>query len=127
MVVSNSVLDAHNVRVLGTGDDVVVLSHGFGSDQSMWKYIVPSLLNNNLRVVLYDIMGAGTTDTSNFNFNRYSSLHAYADDLLTILDELDIESCVYVGHSVSGMIGCLASIERPDIFQKLILLGASPR
>lgn len=124
---SNSLLDAHNVRVLGTGDQVVVLGHGFGSDQSMWKYIVPALLHNNLRVIVYDLMGAGTTDTADYRFDRYSSLHAFADDLLAILDELDVDSCVYIGHSVSGMIGCLACIERPEIFQKLILVAASPR
>lgn len=124
---SNSLLDAHNVRVVGDGDQVVVLGHGFGSDQSMWKYIVPPLLNNDMKVVLYDIMGAGTTDFDDFSFNRHSSLHAYADDLLAILDELEIESCVYVGHSVSAMIGCLASIERPEIFQKFIFIAASPR
>lgn len=127
MVVSESLLAAHNLSVLGNGDQVVVLGHGFGSDQSMWKYVVPSLLSNNFRVVLYDLMGASTTDANNFSFKRYTSLQSFADDLLAILDELEIESCVYVGHSISGMIGCLASLEKPDIFQKLILLGASPR
>jgi len=125
---SNSVLDAHNVRVLGDGGQVVVLGHGFGSDQSMWKYIVPSLLKNGMKVVLYDLMGAGsTTDVVEFNFNRYSSYHAFADDLLAVLAELEVESCVYVGHSMSAMIGCLASVQRPEVFQKLILLCASPR
>lgn len=125
---SSSVLDAHNVRVLGNGSGpVVVLGHGFGSDQSIWKYIVPSLLKNGMKVVLYDLMGASTTDVEDFNFNRYSSYHAFADDLLAVLAELEVERCVYVGHSMSGMIGCLASIERPEIFQKLILLCASPR
>lgn len=127
MVVSGSLMEAHNVRVLGEGDQVVVLGHGFGSDQSMWKYIVPALLNNDIKVVLYDMMGAGTTDFDDFSFSRYSTLHAYADDMLNILEELEIDSCIYIGHSVSGMIGCLASIERPEIFQKLILLAASPR
>jgi len=114
--VSSGLLATHNVRTVGTGDRYVVLSHGFGSDQTAWKYILPYLLND-YKIILYDLMGAGSTNPEDFSFNRYSSLHAYADDLLAILDELEIESCVYVGASVSGMIGCLASIERPEVRQ----------
>ncbi|KAJ7521319.1 hypothetical protein O6H91_19G047800 [Diphasiastrum complanatum] len=121
-----SLLDAHNVRIVGAGEELVVLSHGFGTDQSLWKHVVPHLVDN-YRLVLFDMMGAGTTNAEDFSFLRYSTLHAYADDLLAILDELEIESCIFVGHSVSGMVGCLASIERPDIFSKIITISASPR
>jgi pimeloyl-ACP methyl ester carboxylesterase len=78
-------------------------------------------------VILYDMMGAGTTDPEYFSVQRYSTLHGHADDLLTILDELEVDSCIFVGHSVSGMVGCLASIERPFLFSKIIMLSASPR
>ena len=125
---SSLVLAAHNVTILGSGgsgDDqtVVVLGHGFGSDQSVWKYIVPRLLQSNYRVILYDLMGSGATTNAaqEFRFERYT------DDLLAILDELGIGSCVYVGHSMSAMIGCLAAVERPQLFHKLVLLSASPR
>lgn len=123
---NNSLMQSHNVIIVGNGDQYVVLSHGFGSDQTVWKYVLPYIMND-YKVILYDLMGAGSTSADDFSFNRYSSLHAYADDLLTILDELEIKSCMYVGASVSGMIGCLASIERPEVFKKLILLGSSPR
>lgn len=123
---NNSLMQSHNVTIVGNGDQYVVLSHGFGSDQTVWKYVLPYIMND-YKVILYDLMGAGSTSADDFSFNRYSSLHAYADDLLTILDELEIKSCMYVGASVSGMIGCLASIERPEVFKKLILLGSSPR
>lgn len=123
---SSSLLTAHNVTIVGDGDQYVVLSHGFGSDQTVWKYLLPYLVSD-YRVLLYDLMGAGSTNPKDFSFSRYSSLHAYADDLLAILDELEIESCTFVGASVSGMIGCLASIERPEVFTKLILLASSPR
>lgn len=132
---SSLVLAAHNVTTLGSGGDdqaVVVLGHGFGSDQSVWKYIVPRLLQSNYRVILYDLMGSGATNAHEFTFKRYCStssmaMHAYTDDLLAILDELRIDSCVYVGHSMSAMIGCLAAVERPQLFRKLVLLSASPR
>ncbi|KAL3695860.1 hypothetical protein R1sor_009936 [Riccia sorocarpa] len=121
-----SILEAHNVRVVGSGDQFVVLGHGFGTDQSLWKHLVPHLVKN-YQVVLFDLIGSGTTDPENFHFQRYSTLHGYADDLLAILEELEIETCIYVGHSVSGMVGCLASLERPEAFSKLILVAASPR
>ncbi|CAK9227447.1 unnamed protein product [Sphagnum troendelagicum] len=119
-------LDAHNVHIVGRGEEIVVFGHGFGTDQSVWRHVVPHL-EEDYRVILYDMMGAGTTDPEYFSVLRYSTLHGYADDLLTILDELDVESCIYVGHSVCGMVGCLASIERPFLFSKIIMLSASPR
>jgi pimeloyl-ACP methyl ester carboxylesterase len=121
-----TLLEAHNVNVVGTGEELVVLGHGFGTDQSVWKHILPHLVDN-YRIILYDNMGAGTTDPEYFSFQRYSTLHGYADDLLSILDELEIESCIFVGHSVAGMVGCLASIERPFLFSKIVMISASPR
>ncbi|MCO5598963.1 hypothetical protein L7F22_053062 [Adiantum nelumboides] len=121
-----SLFELHNVRVTGTGEEVVVLAHGFGSDQSVWKQVIPHL-TDDYRLILFDNMGAGTTDPDYFSFDRYSTLHGYAYDLLSILEELQVSSCVYIGHSVMGMVGCLASIERPDLFTKLILMSASPR
>nr|AHW84478.1 alpha-beta hydrolase KAI2b [Marchantia polymorpha] len=121
-----SSLEAHNVRVVGSGDEIVVLGHGFGTDQSCWKHLVPHLVKN-YQVVLFDLMGSGTTNPESFNLQRYSTLNGYADDLLAILEELEIERCIFVGHSVSAMVGCLASLERPDAFSKIVLVSASPR
>ncbi|KAB1214871.1 putative esterase D14L [Morella rubra] len=119
--------EAHNVRVLGSGERNIVLAHGFGTDQSVWKHLIPHLLEENQRVILYDNMGAGTTNPDYFDFERYSTLEGYAYDLLAILEELQIDSCILVGHSVSAMIGAIASISRPDLFSKIIMLGGSPR
>ncbi|XVF59319.1 hypothetical protein PTKIN_Ptkin07bG0266300 [Pterospermum kingtungense] len=118
--------EAHNVKVLGSGDRVIVLAHGFGTDQSVWKHLVPHLLED-FRVVLYDNMGAGTTNPEYFDFNRYATLEGYAYDLLAILEELQVDNCVLVGHSVSAMVGAIASISRPDFFSKLVMISASPR
>ncbi|EFJ26039.1 hypothetical protein SELMODRAFT_441991 [Selaginella moellendorffii] len=121
-----SLIEAHNLRIVGNGQRIVILSHGFGTDQSVWKHLVPHLVDE-YRMVLFDIMGAGTTNAEFFSFERYATLAGYAQDLLSIIDELEIDSCIYVGHSVSGMIGCLAAAARPEIFSKIILLSASPR
>lgn len=118
--------EAHNVTVLGSGEKIVVLGHGFGTDQSVWKHLVPYLVDE-YRVVLYDNMGAGPTNPDYFDFDRYSSLEGYAYDLIAILEELQIDSCIFVGHSLSSMTGAIASIFRPDLFSKLIMISASPR
>ncbi|KAL6583155.1 Strigolactone receptor KAI2d6 [Orobanche minor] len=116
---------AHNVRVLCSGQTTVVLSHGFGTDQSVWRHLVPHL--DQYRVVLFDNMGAGTTNPDYYDFERYATLEGYAQDLIAILEEFSIGKCIYVGHSFSAMVGALASIFRPDLFRKLIMISASPR
>ena len=119
-------LEAHNVRVLGSGAPTVVLAHGFGTDQSVWKHLVPHLVSTH-RVVLYDNMGAGTTNPDYFDFTRYATIEGYAYDLLAILEALRISSCIFVGHSFSAIIGLIASISRPDLFAKIVTISASPR
>ncbi|GBG82794.1 hypothetical protein CBR_g36325 [Chara braunii] len=118
--------ELHNVNILGSGQETIVLGHGFGSDQTCWRHLVPHLVKH-YRVVLFDMVGAGKSDFSYFSFSRHGTLHGFADDLLNILDELEIDSCIYVGHSVSGMVGMLASIEQPQLFQRIVAMMSSPR
>lgn len=122
-----------NAKILGTGgeDEVIVLGYGYGGEQSIWEKIVPSLEEKH-QVVLFDwnFSGAFNNHENNshgFDPLKYNSLDVFADDLVNLLDEMNIKSCVFVGHSMSGMIGCIASIKRPHLFTKLILIGASPR
>lgn len=121
-----SLLDALNVRVVGSGKKFMVLAHGLGTDQSVWSRILP-YFRSHYRVILYDLVFAGSVNPDYFDFNRYNCLDAYVDDLLQILDSLGVDRCYYVGHSLSSMIGILAAIRRPELFSKLILIGASPR
>eukprot|EP00253_Pinus_taeda_P026807 PITA_26807 len=126
MGMESELLGVLNVKVLGSGKRILVLSHGFGADQSVWQYILP-YLETHYKVIVFDMVFSGNVDSNHFGFDRHTSLSAYVADLLAILDELKVEKCLYVGHSVSGMVGCLASIERPELFERLILLCASPR
>ena len=118
--------EAHTAKVLGSGEQTIVLAHGFGTDQSVWKHLVPHLVED-YRVILFDKMGAGTTNPDYFDFERYATLEGYAYDVIAILEELRVDSCIYVGHSVSAMIGAVASIARPDLFTKLVMVSGSPR
>ncbi|PON72944.1 Strigolactone esterase [Parasponia andersonii] len=123
---NNVILQALNVRVVGSGERNLVLAHGVGTDQSAWQRILP-YFTPSYRVILYDLVCAGSVNPDHFDFRRYTTLDAFVDDLLDILDALNLDRCAYVGHSVSAMIGILAAIRRPELFSKLVLVGASPR
>lgn len=125
-LMGNVLLETLNVRVVGTGEKFLVLAHGFGTDQSAWQRIVPYFASS-YRIILFDLVCAGSVNPDFFDFRKYSTLDAFVDDLLNILDALGVDRCAYVGHSFSAMIGILASIRRPELFTKLILIGASPR
>ncbi|KAL3640310.1 Strigolactone receptor KAI2d7 [Castilleja foliolosa] len=119
---------AHNVRVVGSGETTIVLGHGFGTDQSVWRHLVPHLVDQ-YRVLLYDNMGAGTTNADHYGFDRYSTtgLEGHIGDLITILDEFNVGKCVFIGHSLSPLAAMIASISRPDLFHKVIILSSTPR
>lgn len=104
----------------------VLLAHGFGTDQEMWARVVP-LLAEDRPVLLMDHVGAGRSDLAAYDPAGHRSLRGYARDLVDLLDELGAGPLHYVGHSAGGMIGLLASVERPDLFASLTLIGASPR
>lgn len=104
----------------------IMLVHGFGCDQKLWRLIVDRL-KFEFRLVLIDLVGAGSSDPSAWDATKYSSLAGYADDILEIVNDLDLRDLVFVGHSVSAMIGALASITDPRRFAKLVLLTPSPR
>ncbi len=104
----------------------MVFAHGFGCDQAMWRLLTPSFVDDH-RIVVFDHVGCGRSDASAYDPKKYASLDGYVADLLEILDELDLRDVVFVGHSVSAMIGVLASIARPELFGALIMIGPSPR
>jgi sigma-B regulation protein RsbQ len=116
-----------NIKVSGLPDGQPILfAHGFGCDQHMWRGVAP-LFEDQFRVVLFDHMGAGGSDLGSYDFDRYTSLAAYAEDVLTICRGLALDNVVFVGHSVSAMIGVLAAATDPTRFAKLVLVAPSPR
>jgi sigma-B regulation protein RsbQ len=121
----NPVFPRNNINIVGTGPKTMLLAHGFGCDQNMWRFIVPAF-QRDYRVVLFDQVGAGKSDLSQYRRERYSSLQGYAQDILEIIDAVGGAPVVFVGHSVSAMIGLLAAIRRPESFERLVLVGPSP-
>lgn len=120
------VLRRNNVKVSGKGTQPMLFAHGFGCDQNMWRFVTGAF-EDNYKLVLFDYVGSGGSDLSAYDPDRYSSLNGYAKDVLEIIEALDLRDVIFVGHSVSSMIGVLAANAAPDRFRKLILIGPSPR
>jgi sigma-B regulation protein RsbQ len=122
----SSVLQRNNVTVIGQGEQPMILAHGYGCDQNMWRFITPAF-EDRYKVILFDHVGHGHSDAADFEQMKYSSLDGYADDVLGICWALDLKDVIFVGHSVSAMIGVLAAIKEPERFDRLVLIGPSPR
>ena len=115
----------NKVTIQGSGDTVLMLAHGFGCDQRMWRFVLPELVER-YTVVSFDYVGSGNSRLSSFSKEKYSTLEGYASDVLDIIDTLDCEKVVFVGHSVSSMIGVIAALKAPGKFSNLIMVCPSP-
>jgi len=119
------VIKRNNIKIIGKGTQPMLFAHGFGCDQNMWRYVTPSF-EKDYRVILFDYVGAGKSDVSSYNPQRYSSLYGYAEDVLDICNELNLKNVIFVGHSVSSIIGLLAAVKNPSYFSRIIMIGPSP-
>lgn len=120
-----SIVQRHNINILGSGSRTILFAHGYGCDQVMWRFLVPAFLDE-YRVVLFDHVGAGKSDLSSYSRGKYGTLDGYAEDVLEIIDAVSAAPAIFVGHSVSAMIGVLAAVKKPEAFERLVLVGPSP-
>lgn len=120
-----SVISRNNIKIFGSGTKTILFGHGFGCDQNMWRLIVPAFIED-YKVILFDYVGCGKSDLSSYNQERYASLNGYAQDLVDICAELNLADIIFIGHSVSAMIGVLANIQKPGIFSSMLFIGPSP-
>lgn len=121
-----TVFARHNVKISGEGERFMMLAHGFGCDQNMWRFVAPAF-EDRFQVVLFDHIGAGGSDLSAYDTAKHSSLDGYADDVIELAEDLGVRDGVFVGHSVSAMIGLLAAKKAPSLFSDLVMVGPSPR
>ncbi|QJW90747.1 alpha/beta hydrolase [Spirosoma taeanense] len=123
---AQDILKRNNVNVSGKGTQPMLFAHGFGCDQNMWRYVAPAF-EEDYKLILFDYVGSGQSDVTAYNPQRYNELTGYAQDILDICEALQLNNIIFVGHSVSSMIGILAAIQQPQRFEKLIMIGPSPR
>lgn len=123
---ATSVCLRNNVKVFGHGSQVLMFGHGFGCDLNTWRLLTPAF-EKDFKIVLFDYVGAGNSDISAYDEKRYSSLAGYAQDVIDICEELNLSEVIFIGHSVSSMIGLLAAKNTPNLFKKLAFIGPSPR
>ena len=123
---SQDILARNNVKVFGRGTQPMLFAHGFGCDQHMWRLVTPHF-ENDYRIVLFDYVGSGASDVAAWDGERYGALDGYAQDVLDVVHALDLHDVIFVGHSVSSMVGVLAANREPERFAKLVMVGPSPR
>lgn len=115
----------NNVKVFGNGERVLMFAHGFGCDQTMWRFVTDTM-QRDYRIVTFDYVGSGESDLSAFNSTRYATLEGYADDITDILEALNLTGVTLIGHSVSSVIGMLAAIKAPERVSQLVMVCPSP-
>lgn len=120
-----TVAQRNHVRDHGGSGPVLLLAHGFGCNQTMWDDLIPHLSSNH-RIVTFDYVGSGASDLASFDGRRYSHLEGYAQDVIEICEEFKLSGITFIGHSVSCSIGLLASLQRPELFARLVFVGANP-
>jgi sigma-B regulation protein RsbQ len=123
---NDEVVARNNVKTFGRGTQPMLFAHGFGCDQNMWRFITPAF-EDDYRIVLFDYVGSGKSDLAAYDAERYASLDGYTQDVLDVIHALDLRDVIFVGHSVSSMIGILAANREPERFDRLVLIGPSPR
>lgn len=123
---NNNILTRNAVKVIGNGNKTMFFLHGYGCDQTMWRFM-PDAFAENYKLVFLDLVGCGQSDENAYDYEKYSTLDGYVDDLLEICKELDLKDVILVGHSVSANIAILASLKAQELFEKLILICPSPK
>ena len=122
----DTIIRRNNVTIFGHGSTTLLFAHGFGCDQNMWRFITPAF-KDRYKIVLFDYVGAGKSDLSFYDIERYNSLRGYAQDIIDICGALSLQDVVLIAHSVSCMIAALASMQLPDTFKGMIMIAPSAR
>ena len=112
--------------MFGSGEETILFAHGFGGDQTSWKYVYPAF-TEKYRVIIFDFVGSGNSDQTAYKPELYNSLGGFAQDVLDVCAALQLQQAIFVGHSVASMIGLLAAEKEPSYFKKLVFLGPSAR
>ncbi|TFE02226.1 alpha/beta fold hydrolase [Jeotgalibacillus salarius] len=120
------VLKRNNVHIQGSGKQALLFAHGFGSSQNAWAQVVKAF-EADYQIITFDYVGSGHSDKQAYSSDRYDSLAGYAEDVIEICEALKLKEVIFVGHSVSGMIGTIAAAKKPNLFKQMMMIAASAR
>lgn len=120
------VISKYNIKIMGDGAKTIVFGHGLACNQNTWQFLTP-YFQDQYKIILFDYIGSGNSDKSFYNIEKYSTLDGYIEDLKEILKELDIVDAIFIGHSISSMIGMQAAINMPNRIKSIVMIGPSPR
>ena len=120
-----SLISRNNIHIAGKGRATMVFVHGFGCDQNMWRLLEPSY-KDRFQTIRFDLVGSGNSELAAYDQKKYGNLQGYAEDVLEIVNEFADGPVIFVGHSVSAMIGMLANLKQPELFAAQVMIGPSP-
>jgi pimeloyl-ACP methyl ester carboxylesterase len=105
-------------EVFGHGRPVVFLHGWLGS----WRYWFPTMerVAENFRTYSFDFWGFGESRRK----STYESIQNYSDQVIRFLDELGIDRCLLVGHSMGGMVALKTAINHPKRISRVAAVGA---
>lgn len=121
----DTILQRNHINITGKGEKTVLLAHGFGCDQNMWRFMLPEL-EKHFKVIVFDYVGSGQSDLASFSTKRYASLDGYAKDIEEILTALDLYNVSIISHSVSSIIAGIASTHVGDRISDITMICPSP-
>lgn len=125
MFAQEDIITRNNINIRGAGKQVLLMAHGFGCNQQMWRFLLP-YLEPHYKIVLFDYVGSGSSDLAAYSKQKYAELAGYAEDIVDICQILDLNNVVLIGHSVSSIIGLLAAQKIPERIQSMIMVCPSP-
>lgn len=121
----DDIIRRNNVQITGTGQQVMLMAHGFGCNQLMWRFLTPHL-SSQYKLVLFDYVGSGASNLAAYSRQKYADLDGYAQDIVDICTSLDLHDVVLVGHSVSSIISLLAARQIPQRIHSIVMVCPSP-
>lgn len=125
MLIDRDIITRNNVKIIGAGKQVMLMAHGFGCNQQMWRFLIPEL-SEHYKIVLFDYVGSGESNLAAYSKQKYADLDGYAQDIIDICNTLDLQDVILVGHSVSGIIGLIAAQKIPHRIHSMVMVCPSP-
>ena len=118
--------DGHEIEVAyydegGGSEPPLLFVHGIPTWSFLWRDIAPAFADDR-RVIVPDLAGYGESSMYD-GFDR--SIRAQEAVIEALLDDLGVDSCVFVGHDIGGGVGVRLAVNDPERIESLVLSNAT--